>query len=65
MSKKEVDSKNSLDPTTLQLDQENPNNQQNIRAVMYKCPLPPASELARYNDIEPGLANRIITMADY
>ncbi|MFT8910090.1 DUF2335 domain-containing protein [Leuconostoc pseudomesenteroides] len=30
----------------------------------YSGPLPPASELGRYESIEPGLANRIVEMAE-
>lgn len=32
--------------------------------VYYSGPLPPAQELQRYNDILPGAADRIITMAE-
>ncbi len=34
------------------------------RIISYQGPLPPAGELKKYNDVLPGAADRIITMAE-
>lgn len=36
----------------------------NHQSVHYSGPIPPSSELARYNEIDPTFANRIMAMAE-
>jgi uncharacterized membrane protein len=36
-----------------------------IAATRFSGPLPPPEALAKYNDILPGAADRIITMAEH
>lgn len=36
----------------------------NAQAVFYQGPIPPASEAAKYEAIHPGLADRIVAMAE-
>lgn len=49
---------------------DNKNNQQKLQNTqivatqLYSGPLPPASELARYEQVLPGAADRIIAMAE-
>jgi uncharacterized membrane protein len=45
-------------------DKGNENTQRMSLQQRYSGPLPPASELGRYESIEPGLANRIVEMAE-
>ncbi len=51
-----------------QSNQQQPQNQNQISAVhqsvMYSGPIPPADELKRLEEIQPGAAERIITMAE-
>lgn len=44
--------------------QTNQNVQTQQTAVVYSGPLPPSSELANYEKIKPGLADRIVHMAE-
>jgi len=37
---------------------------QQIRSAFYSGPLPPAAELERYEKVRPGLAERIVRMAE-
>lgn len=51
---------NKSKPTSIQQNHLQVTNSQ----FSYKGPLPPSSELLRYNDACPGAANRIISMAE-
>ena len=56
--KNEVADRGVVTPQTVEV------TEQNSIAVEYQGPIPPPSALAEYDSISPGLATRILTMAE-